>query len=61
MMLPSRSRWCCLLSTAQVTRVLIWARDAPVHSIFSFLRAIPDMVIMTPGDENECRQMLYTG
>lgn len=27
----------------------------------SFLRCIPNMVIMTPGDENECRQMLYTG
>ncbi len=27
----------------------------------SFLRCIPTMVIMTPSDENECRQMLYTG
>lgn len=27
----------------------------------SFLRCIPHMVIMTPSDENECRQMLYTG
>ncbi|MBE8166932.1 MAG: 1-deoxy-D-xylulose-5-phosphate synthase [Shewanella sp.] len=27
----------------------------------SFMRCIPDMVIMTPSDENECRQMLYTG
>lgn len=27
----------------------------------SFLRCIPEMVIMTPSDENECRQMLYTG
>ncbi len=27
----------------------------------AFLRCIPDMVIMTPSDENECRQMLYTG
>jgi len=27
----------------------------------SFLRCIPNMVIMTPADENECRQMLYTG
>jgi 1-deoxy-D-xylulose-5-phosphate synthase len=26
----------------------------------SFLRCIPNMVIMTPADENECRQMLYT-
>jgi 1-deoxy-D-xylulose-5-phosphate synthase len=27
----------------------------------SFLRCIPNMVLMTPADENECRQMLYTG
>ncbi|MEY4763261.1 MAG: hypothetical protein RLZZ200_3118 [Pseudomonadota bacterium] len=26
----------------------------------SFLRCIPNMVIMTPSDENECRQLLYT-
>ena len=27
----------------------------------SFLRCIPNMIIMAPADENECRQMLYTG
>ncbi len=27
----------------------------------SYLRAIPNMVIMAPADENECRQMLSTG
>ena len=27
----------------------------------SFMRCIPNMIIMTPSDENECRQMLYTG
>ncbi|MBP2857697.1 1-deoxy-D-xylulose-5-phosphate synthase [Dickeya oryzae] len=27
----------------------------------SFLRCIPQMVIMTPSDENECRLMLHTG
>ncbi|WP_227726379.1 1-deoxy-D-xylulose-5-phosphate synthase [Yersinia proxima] len=27
----------------------------------SFMRCIPNMVIMTPSDENECRQMLHTG
>ncbi len=27
----------------------------------AYLRCIPGMVIMTPGDENECRLMLYTG
>ncbi len=27
----------------------------------SFLRCIPNVVVMAPADENECRQMLYTG
>ncbi|MCG3729418.1 1-deoxy-D-xylulose-5-phosphate synthase [Vibrio cincinnatiensis] len=27
----------------------------------SFMRCIPNMLIMAPADENECRQMLYTG
>ncbi|MGB8436967.1 MAG: 1-deoxy-D-xylulose-5-phosphate synthase [Burkholderiales bacterium] len=27
----------------------------------SYLRCLPNMVVMTPADENECRQMLYTG
>ncbi|HNR22853.1 MAG TPA: transketolase C-terminal domain-containing protein, partial [Steroidobacteraceae bacterium] len=27
---------------------------------FSFLRCIPNFVVMAPADENECRQMLYT-
>ncbi len=27
----------------------------------SFLRCIPDLLIMAPSDENECRQMLHTG
>jgi 1-deoxy-D-xylulose-5-phosphate synthase len=27
----------------------------------SFLRCIPNLVVMTPSDENECRQMLFTG
>jgi 1-deoxy-D-xylulose-5-phosphate synthase len=26
----------------------------------AFLRCVPNLVIMTPSDENECRQMLYT-
>jgi 1-deoxy-D-xylulose-5-phosphate synthase len=26
----------------------------------SFLRCLPNMTVMTPADENECRQMLYT-
>jgi 1-deoxy-D-xylulose-5-phosphate synthase len=38
--------------------------DGPTHHgayDLSFLRCVPNMVIMTPADENECRQMLYTG
>jgi 1-deoxy-D-xylulose-5-phosphate synthase len=27
----------------------------------SYLRCLPNMTVMTPADENECRQMLYTG
>ena len=27
----------------------------------SYLRCLPNMTIMAPADENECRQMLYTG
>lgn len=27
----------------------------------SFLRCIPNVILMAPADENECRQMLYTG
>ncbi|MFN0160997.1 MAG: 1-deoxy-D-xylulose-5-phosphate synthase [Burkholderiales bacterium] len=27
----------------------------------SFLRCIPNIAVMAPADENECRQMLYTG
>jgi 1-deoxy-D-xylulose-5-phosphate synthase len=27
----------------------------------SYLRCVPNITVMTPSDENECRQMLYTG
>ena len=27
----------------------------------SFMRCVPNLVVMAPADENECRQMLYTG
>ena len=27
----------------------------------SYLRCVPNMLVMAPADENECRQMLYTG
>ncbi|MCB1747401.1 MAG: 1-deoxy-D-xylulose-5-phosphate synthase [Gammaproteobacteria bacterium] len=38
--------------------------DGPTHNgayDVSFLRCLPNMVVMAPADENECRQMLYTG
>ena len=38
--------------------------DGPTHAgsfDLSYLRCLPNMVIMAPADENECRQMLYTG
>ena len=38
--------------------------DGPTHAgsfDFSYLRCLPGMLIMAPADENECRQMLYTG
>ena len=28
---------------------------------YSYMRCLPNMIIMAPADENECRQMLYTG
>lgn len=47
-----------------IDRAGIVGADGPTHQgafDLSFLRCIPNMVIMTPSDENECRQMLYTG
>ena len=38
--------------------------DGPTHSgVFdlSFLRCVPNIIVMAPSDENETRQMLYTG
>jgi 1-deoxy-D-xylulose-5-phosphate synthase len=38
--------------------------DGPTHAgsfDLTFMRCLPEMVIMAPADENECRQMLYTG
>ncbi|MFT5396774.1 MAG: 1-deoxy-D-xylulose-5-phosphate synthase [Gammaproteobacteria bacterium] len=38
--------------------------DGPTHNgsyDLSFMRCLPGMVIMAPADENECRQMLFTG
>ena len=38
--------------------------DGPTHNgsfDYSYLRCIPNMIVMAPADENEARQMLYTG
>ena len=47
-----------------IDRAGIVGADGPTHQgafDLSFMRCIPKMIIMTPSDENECRQMLYTG
>ena len=47
-----------------IDRAGIVGADGPTHQgafDLSFMRCIPNMIIMTPSDENECRQMLYTG
>ncbi|HHR6138578.1 TPA: 1-deoxy-D-xylulose-5-phosphate synthase [Providencia alcalifaciens] len=47
-----------------IDRAGIVGADGQTHQgsfDISFLRCIPTMVIMTPSDENECRQMLHTG
>ncbi|MFS1703915.1 1-deoxy-D-xylulose-5-phosphate synthase [Alteromonas sp. AMM-1] len=47
-----------------IDRAGVVGADGPTHQgafDIAFLRCIPNMIIMTPGDENECRQMLYTG
>jgi 1-deoxy-D-xylulose-5-phosphate synthase len=42
---------------------LVGADGQTHHGAFdlSYLRCIPNITVMTPADENECRQMLYTG
>ena len=47
-----------------IDRAGVVGGDGPTHAgsyDIAFLRCLPDVVIMTPADENECRQMLYTG
>ncbi len=47
-----------------IDRAGLVGSDGPTHNgsyDLTFLRCLPDMVIMVPSDENECRQMLYTG
>lgn len=49
--------------TFAIDRAGLVGPDGPTHAgsfDFSYLRCIPNMVVMTPADENECRQMLST-
>lgn len=50
--------------TFAIDRAGLVGADGPTHAgsfDLSYLRCIPNLVIMAPSDENECRQMLYTG
>ncbi len=47
-----------------IDRAGLVGEDGPTHAgafDLSYLRCIPNMVIMTPSDENETRHLLYTG
>ena len=47
-----------------IDRAGVVGADGPTHNgsyDFTYLRCLPHMVVMAPADENECRQMLYTG
>ena len=47
-----------------IDRAGVVGGDGPTHAgsyDINYLRCLPGMVVMTPADENECRQMLYTG
>lgn len=47
-----------------IDRAGLVGSDGPTHAgsyDFTYLRCLPDTVVMAPADENECRQMLYTG
>jgi len=47
-----------------IDRAGIVGADGQTHQgafDISFMRCIPNLIIMTPSNENECRQMLYTG
>ena len=46
-----------------IDRAGLVGADGPTHAgafDLSFLRCVPNMMIMAPSNENECRQMLYT-
>ncbi len=50
--------------TFAVDRAGLVGGDGATHQgsyDLSFLRCIPNLIVMAPADENECRQMLYTG
>lgn len=47
-----------------IDRAGLVGEDGPTHAgsfDLTYLRCIPNMVVMAPSDENETRQMLYTG
>lgn len=47
-----------------IDRAGIVGADGPTHQgafDISYMRCVPNIVIMTPSDENECRNMLFTG
>lgn len=47
-----------------IDRAGLVGADGPTHAgnlDLSYLRCVPNMLIMAPADENECRQMLTTG
>ena len=49
--------------TFAIDRAGLVGPDGPTHAgsfDLSYLRCIPNLVVMAPADENECRQMLYT-
>ncbi len=49
--------------TFGIDRAGIVGEDGPTHAgsfDISFLRCIPNMIIATPSDENECRQLLFS-
>lgn len=49
--------------TFAIDRAGLVGSDGPTHAgsfDLSYLRCIPNMIVMAPSDENECRQMLYT-
>ncbi|MEB3768141.1 1-deoxy-D-xylulose-5-phosphate synthase [Acinetobacter sp. MD2] len=49
--------------TFAIDRAGLVGEDGPTHAgayDYAFMRTIPNLVIMAPKDENECRQMLHT-